>query len=83
MSGRGCLANESFDKEPGWMSKMLIVASPEECGFGGILVLISCHPVSQPSKRERNIFVGECFGGGQGQFNWAFSLHGCIYNCPV
>ena len=37
-------------------------------------VLISCHPVSQPSKRGREIFVGESFGGRQGEFNWAFNL---------
>ena len=38
------------------------------------LVLISCHPVSQPSKRRRDTFVGESFGGRQGDLVGLCSL---------
>ena len=37
------------------------------------LVLISCNPVSQPSKRGRDIFVAKSFGGRQREFSCAFA----------
>ena len=56
------------------MLKILIVLHHRSVDLVVFLVLISCHPVSQPSKRGRDIFVGESFGGRQGELVWLFSL---------